>query len=220
MDKRLFAIGDIHGCFDALNKLVENKIQLQKNDKLILLGDYIDRGDKSKEVVDFIIKLSENGYDIIPLMGNHEAMLLDVYKNEKSISKWIQNGGNETLKSFEIISVNDIESKYIQFFKSLRYYYALEDYLFVHAGFNDEMEDPFKDDYHMLWKCREKYNHTVLKDKVIVHGHCTITIANSKKKVRNKENVINLDTGCVYAGKDGYGRLTALELTMRTIYFV
>lgn len=76
MNSRLFAIGDIHGCFDSLKELVENKIQLQKDDKLILLGDYIDRGDKSKEVVDFIIGLLENGFDVIPLMGNHEAMLL------------------------------------------------------------------------------------------------------------------------------------------------
>ena len=72
---------------------MENKIQLQKKDKLILLGDYIDRGDKSKEVVDFIMELQENGFDIVPLIGNHEAMLLDANENEKSISKWIQNGG-------------------------------------------------------------------------------------------------------------------------------
>lgn len=91
--KRLFAIGDIHGCFDSFKDLVESKIQLQKDDKLILLGDYIDRGDSSKEVVDFIIKLLENGYDIIPLMGNHEAMLLEAFEDEKNISKWIQNGG-------------------------------------------------------------------------------------------------------------------------------
>ena len=69
MNNRLFAIGDIHGCCDSLKELVENKIQFQKNDKLILLGDYIDRGDKSKEVVDFIMELQEKGFNIIPLMG-------------------------------------------------------------------------------------------------------------------------------------------------------
>jgi len=52
--KRLFAIGDIHGCFDSLQELVENKIQLDKDDKLVLLGDYIDRGNKSKEVLEEI----------------------------------------------------------------------------------------------------------------------------------------------------------------------
>ncbi|RLD74299.1 MAG: hypothetical protein DRJ07_19760 [Bacteroidetes bacterium] len=117
MNNRLFAIGDIHGCFDSLKELIEHKIQLQKNDKLILLGDYIDRGDKSKEVVDFIIKLQEEGYDLVPLLGNHEAMLLDVHRNKEHISKWIQNGGSETLKSFKISSLKDIETKYLKFFK-------------------------------------------------------------------------------------------------------
>ena len=87
MNNRLFAIGDIHGCFDSLKELIEHKIHLQKNDKLILLGDYIDRGDKSKEVIDFIIKLQEDGYDLVPLLGNHESMLLNVHKNKEHISK-------------------------------------------------------------------------------------------------------------------------------------
>ena len=220
MNKRLFAIGDIHGCFDSLKELVENKIQLQKNDKLILLGDYIDRGDKSKEVIDFIIELSENGFDVIPLLGNHEAMLLDAYENENNISIWIQNGGNRTLKSFEISSLKEIESKYIKFFKDLRYYYSFEDYLFVHAGFNDDVMNPFTDYYSMLWKCKESYANPLLANKTIIHGHCTITATNSDERVRNNENVINLDTCCVYAVKDGYGRLTALELNMGTIHFV
>ena len=96
MNNRLFAIGDIHGCFDTLEELVNNKIQLKKSDKLILLGDYIDRGDKSKEVVEYIIDLQKKGFNILPLMGNHEAMLLDAYDNEKNTLKWIQNGGSET----------------------------------------------------------------------------------------------------------------------------
>ena len=220
MDKRLFAIGDIHGCFDSLKELVENKIQLQKNDKLILLGDYIDRGDKSKAVVDFIMDLQETGFDVIPLMGNHEAMLLDAYEDEMNISKWIQNGGNETLKSFEINSVNDIESKYIEFFRGLSYYYAYENFLFVHAGFNDNLLNPFTDYYSMLWKCSETYTNPLLSDKTIVHGHCVTTGMLCDDNIRKWTGVINLDTGCVYGNKKGFGRLTALELTTRSIHFV
>ena len=67
--KQLFAIGDIHGCFDSLKELIESNIKLDKNDKLILLGDYIDRGNKSKKVVDYIINLQEKDYDITPLIG-------------------------------------------------------------------------------------------------------------------------------------------------------
>ncbi len=220
MNSRLFAIGDIHGCFDSLKELVENKIQFQKDDKLILLGDYIDRGDKSKEVVDFIIKLLENGYDVIPLIGNHEAMLLDAFADEKNISKWIQNGGNETLKSFEINSLKDIESKYIKFFKGLSYYYAFENYLFVHAGFNDNLLNPFTDYYSMLWKCKETYTNPLLSDKTIVHGHNPVKVVTCEKRVLSKHRVINIDTGCVYKDNEGYGRLSAYDCNRQRILFV
>lgn len=218
MNKRLFAIGDIHGCFNSLKELVESKIQLQKDDKLILLGDYIDRGDKSIEVVDFIMELQEKGFDVIPLMGNHEAMLIDAFEDGKNISKWIQNGGNETLKSFGIISVKDIESKYIELFKGLRYYYTFEDYLFVHAGFNDNVLNPFTDYYSMLWKCKETYTNPLLSDKTIVHGHNPVKVAICEERVLAKHRIINIDTGCVYKDNKGYGRLTAMIVIVKEYF--
>ncbi|HUW07818.1 MAG TPA: metallophosphoesterase family protein [Williamwhitmania sp.] len=220
MNKRLFAIGDIHGCFDSLEELVGNKIQLQKEDNLILLGDYIDRGDKSKEVVDFIMELQEKGFDVIPLIGNHEAMLLDANANENNISKWIQNGGDETLKSFEISSLKDIEPKYIKFFKDLSYYYSFEDYLFVHAGFNDNVINPFTDYYSMLWKCKESYTNPLLANKTIIHGHNPISISKCEERVLSKLAVINIDTGCVYKDKEGFERLTAYDCNTQGILFV
>jgi len=59
MNKRLFAIGDIHGCFNAVRSLLEQKIQIKESDKIILLGDYIDRGIQSKDVIDYIIDLKK-----------------------------------------------------------------------------------------------------------------------------------------------------------------
>ncbi|SHI72753.1 serine/threonine protein phosphatase 1 [Tangfeifania diversioriginum] len=220
MNKRLFAIGDIHGCFDSLKELVENKIQLQKSDNLILLGDYIDRGDKSKEVIDFIMELQKKGFNIIPLMGNHEAMLLDALEAEKDISKWIQNGGDKTLKSFEINSLKDVESKYIDFFKGLRCYFAFENFLFVHAGFNDNVLNPFTDYYSMLWKCKESYANPLLANKTIIHGHNLISISKCEDRVLSKLDVINIDTGCVYNDKEGFGRLTAYDCNNQRILFV
>ena len=220
MNKRLLAIGDIHGCFDSLKELVENKIQLKKNDKLILLGDYIDRGDKSKDVVDFIIELQEQGFDIIPLMGNHETLLLEAFENEKNVSKWIQNGGNETLKSFGIASINNLDLKYQTFFKELKYYYSLDEFLFVHAGFNDNVVNPFTDFYSMIWKCKESYNSPLLADKTIVHGHNPITVTKCNDRAESKHNVINIDTGCVYSNKDGFGRLSAYDCNTGRILFV
>ena len=220
MNNRLFAIGDIHGCFDTLEELVNNKIQLKKSDKLILLGDYIDRGDKSKEVVEYIIDLQKKGFNILPLMGNHEAMLLDAYDNEKNTLKWIQNGGSETLKSFEISSLKKIEFKYIEFFKKLKYYYSSGDCLFVHAGFNNSVVNTFSDFYSMLWKCKESYANPLLTNKTIIHGHNPISISKCEERVLSKLNVINIDTGCVYKDKEGFGRLTAYECNTRKIFFV
>jgi len=220
MNQRLFAIGDIHGCFNAFQTLVEQKIQIKKSDKIILLGDYIDRGTHSKEIVDYIFDLQNNGFDIVPLTGNHEVMLLEARNNNEHLYRWIQNGGSETLKSFGISSLKSIESKYLYFFQGLSYYFAFEEYLFVHAGFNDEVNDPFEDRYHMIWKCREKYKHPSLQDKTIVHGHCPISELLCKERLRSNNQVINIDTGCVYGEFSGYGKLTALELHSMVLFSI
>lgn len=220
MNERLIANGDTRGCYDSLKELLENHIQLQKKDKLVLLGDYIDRGRKSKEVVDFLIELLQNGYEVIPLMGNHEAMLIDAYENEENISIWIQNGGNETLKSFGIRSLNNIESRYIAFFKDLRYYYSSENYYFVHAGFNDNAINPFTDYYSMLWNSKEYYKNPLLVNKRIIHGHNPITVSKCKERILSRCDVINIDTGCVYKDKEGFGILTAYECHNQRMFFV
>jgi serine/threonine protein phosphatase 1 len=220
MNKRLFAIGDIHGCFNTFRTLLEQKIQIKEGDKIILLGDYIDRGTQSKEVIDYIIDLKEKGVDIVPLLGNHEAMLLDAYNNEGLTSKWIQNGGSETLKSFNLTSLKNIEPKYLEFFKGLSYYFTFEEYLFVHAGFNDSDINPFADKYSMIWLCKQTYENPLLMNKIIIHGHRPIPIEVCKNIVHSNKNVINLDTGCVYSNMTGYGTLTAIELNARSLYFV
>lgn len=220
MEHRLFAIGDIHGCFDPLKELIEEKIQLTPHDKLVLLGDYIDRGPKSKEVIDYIMGLQNKGFDITALSGNHEQMLLDAWEEEDFTGIWMMNGGKETLKSFGIREVKNFDPLYLDFFRSLKLYVEIGKYLFVHAGFNDEIEHPFEDTFHMIWKCRKKYSHPVFKGKTIVHGHCTITASACDERIRAKDQVIDLDSGCVYTGYKGYGRLTALELNTLKIHTV
>jgi len=218
MINRHFAIGDIHGCFNSLKELVENKIQLQKNDQLILLGDYIDRGSNGKEVIDYIIELQNNDYDIVTLLGNHESMLVDAYYNENAISKWIQNGGSETLKSFEINSLRNLEPQYLNFFNNLKLYFELDEYLFVHAGFNNELENPFTDKYSLLWKSKERYSNPLLKDRTIIHGHSPVSIKTCEEQIKNNSKVINIDGGCVYSNTD-LGKLVALEINSKTILF-
>lgn len=216
MNNRVFAIGDIHGCFNAMKELIENKIQLRKEDKLIFLGDYIDRGPDSKKVLDYIIELQNNHYDIISLRGNHESMLVDAWHNESAVSKWIQNGGSETLRSFGADSVKSIDLKYINFFKNLNWYYVYDKYLFVHAGFSDNIVNPFSDNYSMLWNSREEYMHPLLKDRIVIHGHSPVPLTITQKQIANNSKVINIDGGCVYSNAR-YGKLLAFEVNTGTI---
>lgn len=194
-------------------------MQIRKSDKLVLLGDYIDRGSQSKEVIDYIMELKDKGFDITPLRGNHEEMLLEAFDDEL-VPLWLFNGGTETLKSFGITSLKNLEPRYFDFFKSLPLYYEFDNFLFVHAGFNDEIENPFDDTYHMIWHCREKYTHPFLKDRTIIHGHCIVPSTVCDERIRNNYQVIDLDTGCVYSNYRNYGRLTALEINTRTIFSV
>ena len=79
---RVFAIGDIHGCYKTLKTLLFDEIKITKDDELIFLGDLIDRGLKSKKVLKLILRLKRNGFKVSCLMGNHEIMLLKSIKSE------------------------------------------------------------------------------------------------------------------------------------------
>jgi serine/threonine protein phosphatase 1 len=220
LKERLFAIGDIHGCIDQLRELVESVIGIRKQDRIVFLGDYIDRGNKSREVVDYIMNLQHNGYAVIPLIGNHEWMLLEAYEKVDSLINWILNGGSSSLESFGIKSLAELSREYVDFFNSLRYYYIFENYIFVHAGFNDNISDTFNDYYDMIWTRRESYSNPVFKDKIIIHGHTPVTVEICRKMIDEKNRVINIDTGCVYSDITGYGHLTAIEVFSMKLFSV
>jgi serine/threonine protein phosphatase 1 len=220
MDRRLLAIGDIHGCFDPFYELVEHKIRIRKDDRLVLLGDYIDRGNSSREVIDYVLELQEKGFDIIPLMGNHESMMLDSLASEQSKYNWFMNGGYETLNSFGVESMDELDTRYLNFFKSLSHYYLQDKFIFVHAGFNDEMSNPFEDKFQMIWSRRESYSNPAFRDKIIIHGHTPIPFSRCREEIRSEPKVINIDTGCVYDDLGGYGHLTAIELFTMKLFWV
>jgi serine/threonine protein phosphatase 1 len=209
---RLFAISDIHGCYRTFYDLVIRKINLKKSDRLILLGDYIDRGDQSKEVVDFIIDLKEKGFDLTMLKGNHEAMLLNSIQDPRMFALWMINKGSTTLESFGISEASQIGKKYLDFFGSLEYYKEIGNILFVHAGFNDFIGDPFSDFESMIWECNNLYLNPLLKGKIIIHGHRPKLVDYVKMLINDKSDVIPVDTGCVYEKEPGYGFLSALDI--------
>jgi serine/threonine protein phosphatase 1 len=209
---RLFAISDIHGCFYTFYELVVNRLKLGRSDKLVLLGDYIDRGPYSREVIDFIIDLREKEFNVVPLAGNHEQMLLDSIIDIEMLPLWLMNSGMTTLESLHISSLTEIDAKYISFFTDLHYFETEGDNIFVHAGFNDNAADPFTDINGMIWQSRTAYSNPAFSGKRIIHGHRPKTIAHVKKLIAEGSPVIPIDTGCVYDEEDGYGYLSAIEL--------
>jgi serine/threonine protein phosphatase 1 len=214
---RLFAISDIHGCFTTFYELILREIDLKRTDQLVLLGDYIDRGEQSKEVIDFIIDLQKKGFNIVALRGNHEQMLLDSYHNPEELSLWFFNSGETTLMSFGITDIRDIGNKYLDFFTRSGFYHQIGDLFFVHAGFNDLLKDPLSDNYHMIWECRPSYSSLFFDRKTIVHGHRPKHPDYVKKLIKNQSRVIPIDTGCVYGPESGYGYLSALEINSKEL---
>ncbi|TAL59994.1 MAG: serine/threonine protein phosphatase [Bacteroidetes bacterium] len=217
---RLFAISDIHGCFKPFYELVVNIIRLKKTDHLILLGDYIDRGDQSKEVIDFIIDLTETGFNITSLKGNHEVMIADAHEDPAKLPLWLMNSGMSTLLSFSIKDISELDNQYLEFFKKLEYYKTLGNFIFVHAGFDDYAADPFSVKHSMVWDCGLSYNNPVLSRKTIIHGHRPEPISHVQELISKKSKVIPVDTGCVYDMEPGYGNLSALEVHSMTLFSV
>jgi serine/threonine protein phosphatase 1 len=209
---RVFAVGDIHGCFDTFHELLMNRIRLGHDDRIILLGDYIDRGDKSREVIDYILNLQSEGFDLVTLAGNHEVMLLEAVNNPEQIPLWLMNSGESTLKSFGAADPWEIGNKYLDFFKALKFFHREGNFVFVHAGLNDNAEDPFTDENGMIWESRLSYSNPMLEDLTIVHGHRPKTVKYVLDQISSGAKVIPVDTGCVYGSESGYGFLSALEI--------
>ena len=218
MKEKLYAIGDIHGCINELRQLVESIARIMPGDAVVFLGDYIDRGENSREVIDYIMDMRNSGMDITTLRGNHEEMLIETYENDNKWYNWLLNGGSSTLDSFGIKNVKDLPREYVAFFYGLRYYYIRENYIFVHAGFNDDLENPFEDTNEMVWTRRENYRNPALKDFTIIHGHTPVALDVSSALIKDHSRVLNIDTGCVYAGTPGYGHLSAVELRSMTLF--
>lgn len=221
---RRIAISDIHGCYKTFQYLIQEKIQLTLEDKLYLLGDYIDRGPGSKEVLDFIMSLREQGYIVHCLMGNHEAMMINSINDLSESRRWMFNGGAETMESFQAESLSDIPEKYWDFLRSLRTHLLLDDYVLVHAGINFEVLNPLEDEDSCIWLRHwyDKIDKDWLDGRIIVHGH-TVTIRNAiEQRIQDQDFLekpyLDIDAGCCYSIL-GAGHLCAFDLDEKTVIF-
>jgi serine/threonine protein phosphatase 1 len=192
-----YVVGDVHGCVRTFRKLVEDKLQVNKKDYLFLLGDYIDKGVDSKGVLDFIIELKTNGYQLFPLRGNHEEEVLQLSKKENTrlFHKYMRLNKTENL----LDENGRLQAKYVRLFEKMVYFYELPQHLLVHAGFNFKTANPFEDKKAMLLTNNPENNITITNGKTIIYGHQTVPLEVIKRKIAEKSNLIPLDNGCVYA---------------------
>ena len=210
--ERIFAFGDIHGCFNKLCTLVDMVDINSKKDTVVFIGDYIDRGKESYEVVDYLINLKSLYKNIVFLKGNHESLLLD-YLQGRNVKTFLENGGRQTLESYNIRNFDGdddpIPPSHMEFFSSLKLYHETEEFIFVHAGLKDNvaLEDQVEAD--MLWIRKPFINSDFDFGRRVVFGHPPV------KRPLVHSNKIGIDTGAVFGNK-----LTCVELPDMNFYSV
>ena len=202
-------ITDIHGCVQTFKALLD-KVGFSKMDELYLLGDYVDRGPDSKGVIDHIMTLTQQGYKVRALWGNHEEMLF----NDIQGVGW-SGGMHETLRSFGVSHAIDIDDKYTKWLKQLEYYVEVDRFILVHAGLNFDLDDPFDDKSDLLW-IRNWYkdiDYDWLGPRIIIHGHTPATLLKMKWQMQNRQEIraIGIDNGCVFNAPE-FGHLACLNL--------
>lgn len=217
---RTFAIGDIHGYWQHLEKLLEFINYNPKNDRLIFLGDYIDRGEDPKKTLDLLMQLLRENPLNIALMGNHEHLMLSIISEDGQLSKsmWLSNGCDATLKAFGLSlygTFEKLEKKYVDFLYYLKQIHIDEEnkIIYAHAGV-DPTKDPHKqdlfDEYRgPMWIRMDFYNNLEPANGYkVIFGHTpTFNIKTGLYNVFWDKHKIGIDTGLCYGFK-----LTALQI--------
>jgi serine/threonine protein phosphatase 1 len=211
---RTFVVGDIHGCVDEVDRLLE-AIAPGPADTIVFLGDYIDRGPSPRAVIDRMIRLRHEGPRCVFLKGNHEDMFL-AYMGERGHygEAFLFNGGEATLRSYGLegqppaIVAARIPLDHLEFLHSLEMRFQQEPFLCVHAGVapNRSLDDQRDED--LLW----------IRDAFIAHPHrfgCTVLFGHTPQRevLFDQPYKIGLDTGLVY-----WNKLSCLELGEQRLY--
>ena len=209
--KKIFAIGDIHGCVKKLRRLLEIPAIDFGHDTLVFMGDYVDRGPYSFEFVAYLLEFKERCPNTVFLKGNHEAMLLDYLAGTDELT-YLANGGRHTLDSYlnhaQPQDSETIPASHLEFFNNLRLYYETEDYIFVHAGLRNKVPLEKQSPADLLWIRRKFIRSNYDFGKRVIFGHTPF------KAPLVQSNKIGIDTGAVYRNK-----LTWLELPQINFYY-
>ena len=219
-DEQIFAVGDLHGRKDLLDRLLARLAEQATEARIVFVGDYIDRGDDSAAVLQRLQQLEEDSEGrVICLKGNHEDMLLKFMQDPASVgARWMQHGGLQTMASFAVsppslsASKEDWETARDQLSANMRpsllawmearpLYWRSGNVAFVHAGADPNAAIETQSGNTLMWGHPDFGKVPRMDGLWIVHGH---TIVNSPEV---SQGCISIDTGA-YAT----GRLTAVLL--------
>ena len=230
-DTRVYAIGDIHGRADLLKQLMvkieaDAEAAPERRKVIVFLGDYVDRGFQSKDVIDFLLSDALGAYETRFLKGNHESAL-EMFLNDPDFGpEWARFGGAETIMSYGVQPprartspdkwreacerLNTLMPKaHRHFLSELELYCELGDYLFVHAGLRPGRPLEQQAERDLLWIRDDFLNDPGLFDRMIVHGHTPIQAPHRDGRR------IGVDTGAYLTG-----RLTAACLSGTNVSFI
>jgi serine/threonine protein phosphatase 1 len=214
-DVRLYAVGDIHGRADLLEK-INRKIDthLQTNacarHLRIFLGDYVDRGPDSRGVIESLIAI-EQQTEAVFLRGNHETFIPEFINKPAVLPTWRSLGGLETMASYGVFSPLNpdpqhqlrlaaefsaaIPSSHLQFLNRLMPFFAFDGVFFAHAGVRPGVPLSSQSDTDLFWIRDEFLQHRGLFEKIVVHGHTPVRTPDVQP------NRINIDTGAYVTGQ-------------------
>jgi len=197
-----YFIGDIHGYLDKLTVLMD-KLLLQAggNDTMVFLGDYIDRGKFSSEVVDYLISLSKKTSTVF-LKGNHEDMLLKYLSGKDDGGVYLFNGGDATINSYKKnFGKFVLPDRHLDFFNSLLPYFEGDDFIAVHAGLDPKIDNiEVQDGDSILWirdkffRCDKRWSKTVIFGHTPTFYMCRDSLIYDDAE----KNIIGIDTGVYY----------------------
>ena len=225
MPRRLYAVGDLHGCADELAVLLEHlrtKAMVNEDDAIVFVGDYIDRGPASSRVVDLLLEFQRSFPEAYFLRGNHEDMLLSFLGHPGSNGRiYLENGGRETAQSYGInapkgvpISVDQLQQvmppRHLAFFLNLESYLVFPHIVIAHAGLNPERDLMTQVGDDLFW-IRDPFIQNIHRfEKIVVFGHTPY-----EDIFFNLPYKIGIDTGLVYGNM-----LTCVELMHGHIFQV
>ncbi|QEG37017.1 metallophosphoesterase [Bythopirellula goksoeyrii] len=199
---RTIALGDIHGCYAALDKLLST-IDLRKDDRLIVLGDVIDRGPQSRAVIERLLQLRD-ACQLLPILGNHEQMLLDAVDGKMALQDWLSHGGAETLDAYGPgAALSILPEEHIEFLRSWPNYHETSGFFFAHGNYLADVKLSDQPWDWLRWESlRDLLPSCHLSGRTAILGHTS----NKRGEILNLGYMVCIDTYC-----HGGGWLTALE---------